>query len=260
MRALRYAAGSVLLFLAQNALAGDFSFTGTFNFDTDVQFFTFNLATDTPDVLLRTWSYAGGTNASGSVIPAGGFQPVIDIFDSSGNLLNPGTSIPCGGATAMDPTTGECGDAYYPTTLSFPGGQWAAGTYTVALTEDANAAVGPTLSDGFFGQAVLGVTPPGNWTCQSGSPGFQGNPPTVPVGNPFCDEFDPGVQRTGDWALDILNVTSASEAPVSPEPAGVLLMAFGLAGIGWLRYRCVPQDRSLRASDKHTGGEHEDAA
>ena len=250
MRALHYVAGSIVMLLAQTAPAADFSFSGTFNFDTDVQLFTFTLAADTPNVLLRTWSYAGGTNGSGVLIPAGGFQPVIDIFDSAGNLLNPGIAIPCGGATAMDPVTGECGDAYYPTTLSFPGGDWAAGTYTVALTEDANAAVGPTLADGFFGSAVLGVTPPGNWTCESGSPGFQGSPAPVPVGNAFCDEFDPGVERTGDWALDILNVTSASEPGVlTPEPAGVLLMTFGLAGIEWIRRRRAPRFPPLRASD-----------
>jgi hypothetical protein len=170
----------------------------------------------------------------GSAIPAGGFQPVIDIFDSGGNMMNPGTSIPCGGATAMDPATGECGDAYYPTTLSFPAGTWEAGTYTVALTEDANAAIGPTLADGFFGEAVLGVTPPGNFTC---GPSYQGNPPTVPTTNAFCDEFDPGVERTGNWALDIDNVTAASEFGAVPEPASFPLFGSGLAGLVILRLR-----------------------
>ncbi len=237
MRSGTIGLGLLLLLASAACAAEDFSYTGTFSYDTDVELFTFTLATPTPDVLLRTWSYAGGTNTLGSVIPAGGFEPVIDIFDSSDNMMNPGTSIPCGGATAMDPATGECGDAYYPTTLSFPAGTWAAGTYTVALTEDANAAIGPTLEDGFFGEAVLGVTPPGNWTCESGSPGYQGNPPTAPVGNAFCDEGDPGVERTGNWALDIDNVTAASEFGAVPEPASLLLFGSGFAGLVILRLR-----------------------
>ena len=232
-----------LLLAATACMADDFSYTGTFSYDTDVVLFTFTVATPTTDVLLRTWSYAGGTNAAGQVIPEGGFQPVIDLYESDGTEMNPGTSIPCGGATAQDPTTGECGDAYYPTTLSFPGGIWTPGTYTVALTEDANAGIG-NLGDGFFGEAVLGITPPGNWTCDEGSPGFQGSPPTVPTTGAFCDEGDAGVERTGNWALDIDNVTSASELGVSPvpEPASYLLFASGLAALamaGWRSRRAA---------------------
>ena len=234
MRSGKIGVGLLLLLGSAACTADNFSFTGTFSYDTDVELFTFTLAAPTADVLLRTWSYAGGTNAMGSAIPAGGFEPVIDIFDSSGNMMNPGSSIPCGGATAMDPATGECGDAYYPTTLSFPAGTCAAGTYTVVLTEDANAAIGPTLGDGFFGEAVLGVAPPGNWTCGSS---YQGNPPIVPTTNAFCDEFDPGVERTGNWALDIDNVTAASEIGAVPEPANFLLFGSGLAGLVILRLR-----------------------
>jgi hypothetical protein len=35
----------------------------------------------------QTWSYAGGTNgASGDVIPPGGFDPVLSLFDATGGL------------------------------------------------------------------------------------------------------------------------------------------------------------------------------
>jgi hypothetical protein len=47
------------------------------------------------------------------------------------------------------------------------------------------------------------------------------------VDQPFCDEFDPGVQRTGTWALDILNVDDASQMP-EPGSAGLAVLGSGL--------------------------------
>jgi hypothetical protein len=40
---------------------------------------------------LQTWGFGGGTNAAGMVIPAGGFDPFVGVFDSSGDLIQ-GTS------------------------------------------------------------------------------------------------------------------------------------------------------------------------
>jgi hypothetical protein len=211
--------------------AASFSFTGTFTHDTDLQFFTFTLSNPTPNVTLRTWSYSGGTNAALQVIPSGGFEPYLSLFMSDGSGMNPSASGPCtvpltGNPVANllpDPTTGGCGDVYYPTTKSFPGGTWAAGTYTAVLSTFANPSVG-NLSDGFLAQ-LQGL--PANFTCQVGAPGVQGSPPTVPVDQPFCDEFSPGVQRNGNWALDILNVNSASELSTAPEPGS---WSLGLLG------------------------------
>jgi len=173
----------------------------------------------TPGVALRTWSYAGGTNAAGQTIARGGFEPYLNLYMADGTQMNPGQSGGCAGGLALDPITKVCGDVYYPTTLSFPGGVWDAGTYTVVLSTFANPGVG-NLSDGFFAPAVLGLNGPSNFTCQVGSPGYQGNPPTIGVDQPFCDEFLPGTERTGNWALDILNVDSATEAP-EPGSAGL---------------------------------------
>jgi hypothetical protein len=232
--------------LAHADSLGNFSFTGTFTSDTDLQFFTFTLLSPTSGVALRTWSYSGGTNAASQVIPSGGFEPYLNLYLSDGTGMNPGASGPCtvpltGNPVANllpDPATGGCGDVYYPTTKSFPGGVWAAGTYTLALSTFANPGVG-NLSDGFFAESVLGLTPPSNFTCESGSPGFQGNPPTVPVDQPFCDEFSPGMQRTGNWALDILNVDSATELTGTPEPATFTLCVLGIL------FFCAKQGRKL---------------
>jgi hypothetical protein len=40
---------------------------------------------------LQTWGFGGGTNAAGMVIPAGGFDPFVGVFNSSGDLIQ-GTS------------------------------------------------------------------------------------------------------------------------------------------------------------------------
>jgi hypothetical protein len=153
--------------------------------------------------------------------------------------MNPGfiTQCPTLGLP-QDPATGAC-DISYPNQFSnpFPGGIWTAGTYTVALSLDANAGLG-NLSDGFFAPVVLGIIVPGNFTGQE----FQGSPPTFPVTDPFCSDLAPGAQRTGSWALDILNVDSAVIAAV-PEPGTLSLILLGLAAFAmiWRRGSILSQ-------------------
>jgi hypothetical protein len=221
----------VLLLMGSLANAStDFSFSGTFQHDTDLQTFTFTLLNPTPGVELRTWSYAGGTDAAGDVISSGGFEPYLNLYLADGTQMNPGWSGPCGGPLAADPVTGACGDVYYPTTLSFPGGIWSAGTYIVVLSTFANPGIG-NLSDGFFANQVLGFPDGSNFTCQVGAPGYQGNPPVVGVDEPFCDEFLAGTQRTGNWELDIVGVDRATQStPDVPEPGSLVLLGTGLAG------------------------------
>lgn len=238
VRSLQVAGLALLLLFSPLARASNFSFTGAFISDTDLQYFTFTLLNPTPGVALRTWSYAGGTNAAGQAIPSGGFEPLLNLYMAGGGEMNPGISGPCTVPTTgnpisdllPDPVTGACADVYYPTTLSFPGGVWDAGTYTVVLSSFANPGIG-NLSDGFFAEAVLGLTPPSNFTCAL----VQGNPPTIPIDQPFCDEWDPGIQRTGNWALDILNVDNATGPASVPEPATIALVGLGLAGLGFSR-------------------------
>ena len=80
-------------------------------------------------------------------------------------------------------------------------------------------------------------------TCASGSPGDlacpfsqEGNGDYTPgtTGDPgcaaFCGTF--GTQENGNWAVDILNVGSASGPTSTPEPVTMLLAGCGLALIG----------------------------
>ena len=75
-----------------------------------------------------------------------------------------------------------------------------AGMYTVALSQFANFANGPTLGDGFLG---------------AGNPNFDG--------------------RTSAWALDILGADSASV----PLPGTLALLMLGLAAAGVTRRRLI---------------------
>lgn len=132
-----------------SAWAANVSFTGSLEADNDVKLFSFTLAAD-GDIAVRTWSYAGGINAAGALIGAGGFDAVVSLFFGSGNdALLIGTNDD-GLGVAIDPATGEAHDAL----LEFGG--LSAGTYTVSLSQFANLANGPTLGDGFLGAGATG--------------------------------------------------------------------------------------------------------
>jgi hypothetical protein len=223
---------------AQFSYAETISFTGTFTSDTDTQTFSVVVLNPTAGVTFRTFGYAGGTNGAGQLIPQGGFEPVLGVFLADGTAMNPGPSGPCGGVLPADSVSGACGDVYYPTTVPFPGGIWQPGTYLVTLSVFANAPVG-NLSDGFFANAVLGLTNPSNFTCIAGAPGYQGTPPTIGEGEPFCDQNLANTQRTGSWALDFINVDSAEAlgSQVVPEPASVGLMSLGVALLTVAKFR-----------------------
>ena len=84
----------IALFLlgSQAASAGssltNFSFTGSFANDSDVQFFDLSVATDSSAVLIDTLSLNGGTNVAGEVITGGGFNPYLSLWDqSTGNWV-----------------------------------------------------------------------------------------------------------------------------------------------------------------------------
>jgi hypothetical protein len=191
---MKIASRFILLFLALSIglSASTFSFRGTFHSDDQVQFFTFNLLSDST-VTLQSLAYGGGTNAASAVIPAGGFDTLFSYYSANTMLIGMQDDSTCG----VDPVhnrNGACLDSYTKVFLT-------AGSYFLALTESGNQPNG-NLSDGFSQQGN------GNFTCPQG----------------FCDVL--GGQNNGTYAVDILNVASASSV-AAPEPGTALL--FGLS-------------------------------
>src|SRR6185437_5826207 len=90
----------LLAVVAAPGFANDFSFIGNFVHDNEVQLFNFQLLN--PDIItVQTWSYGGGFNSRGELIDAGGFEPVLQIYDNpsraaDGPTFFPGLYSSCG--------------------------------------------------------------------------------------------------------------------------------------------------------------------
>ncbi len=198
---------------AAQAVAADFSFRGVFASDNDKREFFFTLA-QPAQVKLRTWSYAGGTNAAGTVIPGGGFDPTLSLFDSSGGTIVFNKDGGCG-QVAADSSTNSCWDAYISVQLP-------AGTYRAVLTQSDNIPNGPSILDSFYynGQANF-TQPPGNAAA-----GFW--------------DFFPS-QRNGNYAVDVLGVTAA----LAPSITSSGTLPPGITGSGYTPVTLTAQGNSV---------------
>jgi hypothetical protein len=189
------------LLLAGGAFADTVSYTGTLSSPEDT-FQTDVMLSSAGTLTLQTWSFGGGTNAAGTVIPSGGFDPFAGVFDSSGNLIQ-GTSdvltnygsfagCPPAGLVAIGSVPGNCGDI----TMSLP---LAAGTYTVLLSDA-----------GYIPNAIFDNPSYGNL-----SEGF-----TDFTGGAFqtCVDVNDCNNDTANWALDVTTPTSVT---ATPEPGSL---------------------------------------
>lgn len=196
--------------LATAALqASTFSFQGTFSSDDQVQLFNF---TTSSNATLINFGYGGGTNAASTNFPAGGFDNLLTIYLSDGTEV--GSFDDDFSCTHTNSHNGGCQDAYFNGLLN-------AGSYILALTVSGNVPNGD-LVDGFSQQGN------GNFTANDCSPA-----------HPFCS-FG-GFPNNGNWALDIIGVTSASQVSAVPEPISISLGAGGLALLGLVYRRRMPR-------------------
>ena len=116
--------------------------------------YSFNVPV-TAAVTITTFSYGGGVNGAGTVIPQSGFEPYLSLFDSAGYFLNStysGTTCPTGAKT--NTVLLGCYD------VQLSAGILAAGTYQIAISAFENLSYAENsgtgkLADGFTGLGNL---------------------------------------------------------------------------------------------------------
>jgi hypothetical protein len=185
---MRLLASLFALTLSLGASAGTAHHSGSFAQDDDTFSVGFTLLAG-ETVLADTSSFA-----------AGGFAPVLSLFDAGGQLLqlDVGSSHSCSGTGSF------CWDAHLAASLT-------AGNYRLVLTQDGNTPLGPTLADGF---------------TMTGQPDYTGLNYLGQPGLHFINVD--GSARTGDWAF-------ALQAASVPEPGVALMLAAGLGLLAWRR-------------------------
>jgi hypothetical protein len=192
------------------AYASSVTYSGSLSSDDQVVDYTWTLAQNS-QVLISTDSYGGGTS-NGMTQPAGGFVPVISLFNSMDTLIaSDGADGTCQGSMKVDGVTGMCDDAYLNTYL-------AAGKYTVTVSEFFNVANGPTLADGFLMQGQGNFT---GATCGT-------------TGGFYETDVSPCVQRDAKYSVTLSTV---------PEPATLCLVAIPLLAFGAARVRRLAKEK-----------------
>ena len=213
---------------------------------------TFTLST-TSNLRIVTWSFGGGTNAAGQVIPPGGFDPLVALFSgppaTASIFLNGGN--PAGDADTLSNFVGNCppagtviigtgvgtvvcgDDALVLTNVP-------AGTYTLVVSDannvpfavDPGPPVSTLLSDGFL-DLTAGVFQ----TCNTTSDGTTCITPTnkfavdiVDTTGAFLMVIPPVITKAfGDSELQLLgpsNTTTLSFTIMNPAPTTLMGIGF----------------------------------
>lgn len=198
----------------QPASAATLSFTGAFTQDDQVVFFPFTV-TAASDATFRTLSYGGDTDANGDPVSSGGFDPVLSLFDGTGDLL---IFVDDGAEPDIqaDPATGLALDSFFTWSLT-------PGNYTLTLSQSNNYP-GAMLADPFSRTGEGNFT--GTYGCGTGQ------------------FFDFGCNgRFGSYRAEVLDVAGVGTS-TAPLPGAIGLFASGLSFIGFVRYRSRSKRRA----------------
>jgi len=201
---------AIALLAASAAFAGSVSYTGTLSSPED-SFETTATLSAAGTLTLQTFGFGGGTNAAGTVIPPGGFDPFVGVFDSTGDLIEGisdamynSTSFagcPPAGLVTVGNVPGDCGDIHLSVAL-------AAGTYTVVL------------SDALYLPNAIFQSPYGNL-----SGGFADYTSGV---FQTCVDANDCNSDSANWALD---VTTPGSVASTPEPGSLCVCGIGFAAV-----------------------------
>ena len=190
---------SLALVSAPAARGANITLQGTIGTDDAVQLFNVSVAT-AGSVDILSYGYAGGTTSTGAVVPRDGFDTILTLFSAFGVFIDDNDDD---ASIAADPATGLTGDARIAAAL-------AAGSYILALTEFDNFSVG-NLSDGFAETGNPHFTASDSFTSGGPCPGDVLRDVSGTAGH--C--------RTGNWAIDFVNVDTATAASSVPEPSAM---------------------------------------